>query len=242
MREMAFTERPQRSEIQTGFPSREPLLALRGVSKRWAPDRPPVLDELQLELATGELVAVEGRNGIGKTTLLRVIAGLLVPDHGEVRLAGIDPERDRAGYNRRLGLLTAGNSGLYARLGVDEIIAFWAGQAMLPRARRRAAIADVLESFSLHDVRGRRVDRLSMGQRQRLRLALAFLHGPELVLLDEPSTSLDADGVAIIAAALDRHRTRGGAAIVCAPDSEQAPLGLDRTLQFADGRLREVDQ
>jgi len=201
-----------------------------------------VLDELELELAHGELVAVEGRNGIGKTTLLRVIAGLLVPDHGEVRLAGIDPERDRAGYNRRLGLLTAGNSGLYARLGVDENLAFWAGQAMLPRARRRAAIADVLESFSLHDVRGRRVDRLSMGQRQRLRLALAFLHGPELVLLDEPSTSLDAEGVGIIAAALDRHRTQGGAAIVCAPESAQAPLGLDRTLEFAEGRLREVDR
>jgi ABC-type multidrug transport system ATPase subunit len=134
-------------------------------------------------------------------------------------------------------MLTAGNSGLYARLGVDENLAFWASQAMLPRERRGSAVTDALELFALHDVRGRRVDRLSMGQRQRLRLALAFLHGPELVLLDEPSTSLDGDGVAIVAAALQRHRALGGAAIVAAPGSEQGPLGLDRTLEFADGRL-----
>jgi heme ABC exporter ATP-binding subunit CcmA len=239
---MAFTERPQRSDFRTESPPQGLLLELHGVSKRWAPDRPPVLDELELELANGQLVAVAGRNGIGKTTLLRVIAGLLVPDHGEVRLAGIDPERDRAGYNRRIGLLTAGNSGLYARLGVDENLAFWASQAMLARERRRAAITDALELFALHDVRGRRVDRLSMGQRQRLRLALAFMHGPELVLLDEPSTSLDADGVATVAAALQRHRAQGGAAIVAAPASEQAPLGLDRTLEFAGGRLLETNR
>lgn len=237
---MAFTERSQRSEFRTATSGRASLLRLAGVSKRWSPDQPPVLDDLELELGDGELVAVAGRNGIGKTTLLRVIAGLLVPDRGEVRLAGIDPERDRAGYNRRIGMLTAGNSGLYARLGVDENLAFWASQAMLSRDRRGTAVTDALELFALHDVRGRRVDRLSMGQRQRLRLALAFLHGPELVLLDEPSTSLDADGVAIVAQALQRHRAHGGAAIVAAPGSEQTSLGLDRTLEFAGGRLREA--
>jgi ABC-2 type transport system ATP-binding protein len=195
---------------------------------------------LVIALDPGELVAVTGRNGIGKTTLLRVIAGLLVPEEGELRLAGIDPERDRAAYNRRLGLLTAGNSGLYARLGVDENLGFWATQAMLPRASRREAVAEALERFGLQEVRGRRVDRLSMGQRQRLRLALTFLHAPELVLLDEPSTSLDEEGVALVAAVLARHRRRGGAAIIAGPASEQRPLGLDRTLEFADGRLREA--
>ncbi len=217
-----------------------PLLRLRGVSKRWSPGAEPVLDALDLDLGAGELIAVAGRNGIGKTTLLRVIAGLLVPDEGEVRIAGLDPDRDRTEYNRRLGLLTAGNSGLYARLGVDENLAFWARQALLGRRRSREAIAAMLELFALHEVRGRRVDRLSMGQRQRLRLALTFLHSPAVALLDEPLTSLDADGVSVVAEALARHRELGGAAIVCSPDSEQASLRLDRTLQFASGRLREA--
>jgi len=237
---MAYA-RTRSSELRSGgLPAAPPLLTLRGVTKRWAAGAPPILDELELELGAGELVGVTGRNGTGKTTLLRVIAGLLVPERGELRLAGIDPERDRAGYNRRLGLLTAGNAGLYARLGVDENLAFWAAQAMLPRARRRAAVNDVLELFALHEIRGRRVDRLSMGQRQRLRLALAFLHGPRLLLLDEPAASLDAAGVAIVAAALQRHRAAGGAAIVAAPSTDQVPLGPDRTLEFAGGRLCEV--
>ena len=220
--------------------SSRPVLELRGVAKRWIRDGPPILDDLDLTLAPGELVAVTGRNGIGKTTLLRVIAGLLVCDAGTVRVLGLDPERERTAFNRHLGLLTAGNSGLYARLGVDQNLEFWARLALVPRPRRRARIAEVFDLFELHEVRGRRVDRLSMGQRQRLRLALAFLHEPSLALLDEPSTSLDADGVAIVARALDRHRERGGAAIVCSPDSEQTSLGLDRTLVFSAGRLHET--
>jgi heme ABC exporter ATP-binding subunit CcmA len=223
-----------------GPPRTEPVLALAGITRRWAKDRPPVIDGIDLVLAPGELVAVAGRNGTGKTTLLRVIAGLLLADAGTLRVLGLDPERRRAAYNRHLGLLTAGNSGLYARLGVDQNVDFWARMTLIPRRRRAAAIADALDLFGLHDVRGRRVDRLSMGQRQRLRLALAFLHQPELMLLDEPSTSLDAEGVAIVREALSRHRERGGAAIVCSPESEQDALGLDRTHQLIDGRLERA--
>jgi heme ABC exporter ATP-binding subunit CcmA len=216
------------------------VLQLRGVTKRWGPDTDPVLDGLDLTLGPGELVAVAGRNGIGKTTLLRVIAGLLLADAGTVRIAGLDPERSRGQVNRRLGLLTAGNSGLYARLGLDDNLRFWARLTLIPRAERRERIAEVLELFALHDVRGRRVDRLSMGQRQRLRLALAFLHRPALLLLDEPATSLDADGIELVRRALARHRADAGAAIVCAPDSPRAALGLDRTLALSGGRLTDA--
>jgi heme ABC exporter ATP-binding subunit CcmA len=218
-------------------PGELPVLSLSGVAKRWAPDRPPVLEGLDLELSAGELVAVAGRNGIGKTTLLRVVAGLLLADAGQVRVLGLAPEAGRTAYNRHLGLLTAGNSGLYARLGVDQNLEFWARMTLMPRGARARAIAEVLDHFELHEVRGRRVDRLSMGQRQRLRIALVFLHGPELLLLDEPSTSLDAGGVSLVRDALHLHRARGGAAIVCSPDSEQDALGLDATYELVAGRL-----
>jgi ABC-2 type transport system ATP-binding protein len=237
---MALPDRPQPFPLLAEPSSSAPLLSLSQVNKRWSPELPPVLQALDLTLGAGELVAVAGRNGIGKTTLLRVISGLLVPDSGVLRLAGLDPEHDRTEYNRRLGLLTAGTSGLYARLDIDQNLGFWARQALIPRRRRREAIAEVIDRFALHEVRGRRVDRLSMGQRQRVRLALVFLHEPAVALLDEPSTSLDAEGIAIVREALARHRSGGGAAIVCSPDSEQVALGLNRTLEFSDGRLRGV--
>jgi ABC-2 type transport system ATP-binding protein len=234
------------SQIQTTgspvtVPARPaPVLWMSGVHKRWAADRPPVLDGLELGLGPGELVAVAGRNGIGKTTLLRIAAGLLLADSGQVRVLGLDPEDGRTAYNRHLGLLAAGNSGLYARLGVDQNLEFWARMTLMPRARRAQAIGDVLDRFALHEVRGRRVDRLSMGQRQRLRIALAFLHGPALLLLDEPCTSLDAAGVSIVRAALAHHGSGGGAAIVCSPDSEQDALGLHATYELVAGRLERT--
>jgi heme ABC exporter ATP-binding subunit CcmA len=217
-----------------------PVLAVSGVVKHWPGEQPPVLDGVDLQLGPGELVAVAGRNGIGKTTLLRIVAGLLLADSGQVSVLGLDAEAGRTAYNRHLGLLTAGNSGLYARLGVDQNLDFWARMTLIGRAQRGQAIADVLDHFALHEVRGRRVDRLSMGQRQRLRIALAFLHEPELLLLDEPCTSLDAEGVRIVRSALALHRARGGAAIVCSPESEQEALGLDITHELIAGRLERA--
>jgi ABC-type protease/lipase transport system fused ATPase/permease subunit len=92
--------------------------------------------------------------------------------------------------------------------------------------------------FALAPLLGRRVDRLSMGQRQRLRLALAFLHRPMLVLLDEPATSLDGDGITLLQRALDEHRAEGGAAIVCLPTGWEQMLALDRGFLLTDGTLR----
>jgi ABC-2 type transport system ATP-binding protein len=154
-----------------------------------------------------------------------------------VRLCDFDAEAHRTEFQRRLGFLSAGNTGLYARLKVEHHLEYWARLAYVPRARRAHAIGAALDDFGLHDLCGRRVDRLSMGQRQRLRLALAFLHDPEVVLLDEPRTSLDAEGLALIGDALDRLRARGGAAVVCAPTGEDAGVTFDRTHVVSDGRL-----
>jgi ABC-2 type transport system ATP-binding protein len=216
------------------------VLSLSGIVKRWDPRQPPVLDGIELELQRGAVVAVTGRNGAGKTTLLRIVAGLLTPERGEMRLLGLDPERNRTEYNRRLGFLAAGNTGLYARLNVDHNLELWARLALMSRSRRLQAIAEMSDLFGLHALRGRRVDRLSMGQRQRLRLALAFLHDPDLVLLDEPCTSLDEDGVAHLRGALERLRGRGGAAIVCSPEPEGDRLVLDRNYVVGGGRLVEA--
>jgi ABC-2 type transport system ATP-binding protein len=213
-----------------------PVLVLEGIVKSWDPGR-PILDGAAMTVAKGTTVLVSGRNGAGKTTLLRIAAGLITPEEGTVRLGGLDPERDRDEFHKRLGFLSAGNTGLYARLTMEHHLEFWARLALLPRNRRATAIERVLDAFELREFVGRRVDRLSMGQRQRLRLALAFLHDPELVLLDEPTTSLDQEGVTLLAGALAELTARDGAAIVCAPSGEDLHLTFDYEYTVGEGRL-----
>ena len=210
-------------------------LTLRTVSKRWGAKQ--VLLAASLELDPGEIVWLDGRNGAGKTTLLRIASGLIAPDEGEVSLKGLDPERDRRAYQRRLGFLSAGNLGLYARMTVAENLEFFAGIALIPPAGRAEAIVRAAARFELAELLDERADRLSTGQRQRARLAIAFLHDPDVVLLDEPHTSLDDNAMALLNGALAELAERGGAAIWCAPAPHQAGLEFDRGLRVEDGRV-----
>jgi ABC-2 type transport system ATP-binding protein len=154
-----------------------------------------------------------------------------------VRICGLDSERDRTEFQRRAGFVSAGNTGLYARLKVRHHLDMWAKLALVPREKRADAIARVTRMFVLEELLGRRVDRMSMGQRQRLRLALGFLHEPTLVLLDEPGTSLDDEGLAILGTALEELKAGGGAAIACLPAHWEQLPAIDAGFVLADGRL-----
>jgi ABC-2 type transport system ATP-binding protein len=215
----------------------EPLLRMDGIEKRWPKMAAPVLNGVRLHVEPGTTVAIGGRNGAGKTTLLRIAASLILPDAGAVRVASLDPERDRTEYQRRIGFVAAGNSGLFARLKVEHHLAYWARLALLPRSDRQSAIEKTIEQFELRELCGKRVDRLSMGQRQRLRVSLAFLHRPPLVLLDEPRTSLDEEAAALLAGAVQQLTSDGGAAVVCSPSGESNWLRYDHRYVVADGRL-----
>ena len=215
------------------------MLSLRDLVKRWKGMPAPVLAGVSLRLAPGEVVGVHGRNGSGKTTLLRIAAGLITADSGEVELDGSSPETSRREFQRRIGFVSAGNGALFARLTVDHHLAFCARLALLSPEVARASAARAAEGFALDELRGKRVDRLSSGQRQRLRLALGFLHDPAVILLDEPGTSLDPPALRLLENVLDRHRARGAAAIVCSPNAAAEGLSVDRSLLVRDGRLVE---
>jgi ABC-2 type transport system ATP-binding protein len=215
------------------------LLSLRDIAKHWTGMPAPVLDGVSLRLGPGEAVGVHGRNGSGKTTLLRVAAGLITPDSGDVELDGVGPETNPREFNRRIGFVSAGNGALFARLTVDHHLAFCSRLALLGSDEARAASARAVADFALDELRGKRVDRLSSGQRQRLRLALGFLHDPSVILLDEPETSLDAPARDLLSEALERHRARGAAAIVCSPSPVADGVSLDRSLFVRDGQLVE---
>ncbi|HVO55201.1 MAG TPA: ABC transporter ATP-binding protein [Solirubrobacterales bacterium] len=227
-------ERPQPAPQPTGRTARRALLSAHGLCRAWG--RRTVLDQVELAVEPGTLVGIGGANGAGKTTLLRICAGLIRPDRGSVELDGLDPHRDRARYQRRVGFLSAGDRGLYARLTVRQHLELWGRISLLDRRRFPLAIASVVESLDLGELTDQRMDRLSTGQRQRVRLAMAFLHEPDLVLLDEPLNSLDDAAAALMLALLARLTERGGAAIWCSPGlAEEAPF--DRKLTLDAGRL-----
>ncbi|MGH9031326.1 MAG: ABC transporter ATP-binding protein [Acidimicrobiia bacterium] len=211
-------------------------LDLVGVTKCW--DELTVLDGVDLTVEPGQIVRVGGDNGAGKTTLLRIATGIVVPDAGSVTLGELRPDRDRRSYHRRLGFLAAGDRGLYARLSVRQNLEFAAGIAFLRGRRSHDAVAGAIDRFGLTPFAERRVERLSMGQRQRVRLAMTLLHTPDLVLLDEPRTSLDESGVELLANALEDVTRRGGAALWCSPTADDAVLPYDRAYELHAGKLR----
>lgn len=211
------------------------------VHHRWRADRPPVLDGVNLRLSAGTVTWIGGRNGVGKTTLLRIAGGILIPRAGTVRLSGLDPIRDRRAYHRRLGFLSAGDRGLYARMSVSQHLDYWARLAYVPRSERPTRVAQAISAFELEPQADQRVDRLSMGQRQRARLAMAFLHTPDVVLLDEPRNSLDDDGYRILNDQVIGLARRGGTVLWCSPRGEDRVLRFDACYSLDNGKLRAAE-
>jgi ABC-2 type transport system ATP-binding protein len=218
-----------------------PLLELERLYHRWKGPKPPVLDDVSLALHAGEVTWIGGRNGVGKTTLLRLAAGILLPQRGCVRMGELTPRSRTRRYQRQIGFLSAGDRGLQARMSVRQQLDYWARLAYVPRERRAELVDDGLRRFGLRELAERRVDRMSMGQRQRIRLALAFLHRPRVLLLDEPRNSLDDEGYQLLGEQIEWITSRGAAVLWCSPRGEDRVLACDAGYTLEDGRLERVE-
>jgi heme exporter protein A len=161
----------------------------------------PALREVSLKVASGSTLALIGRNGAGKTTLLRIVAGLSKPSRGGVRILGENARDESA--RRRIGVLGHGIS-LYDELSATENLVLFARLYGLEQPRKRAH--EWLERTGLERVRDGLVREFSRGMRQRLAVARAFLHEPDVLLFDEPFTALDDRAIAVLQTLLsDAH-------------------------------------
>ena len=161
----------------------------------------PALRKIQLSIAPGSTVALLGRNGAGKTTLLRIIAGLSKASEGSVKIAGSDVRQETT--RRRIGVLGHGIS-LYDELSATENLVLFAKLYGLPDPEKQAL--EWLERTGLDRVRDGLVREFSRGMRQRLAVARAFIHSPDILLLDEPFTALDDRAIAVLQSLLaDAH-------------------------------------
>ena len=223
--------------------STKAMVVLSGVSKRFREglSERSVLDGVDAVIAAGEFVAIQGRSGSGKTTLLNLIAGLDVPDAGEVYVDGQAltrlSDRERTLFRRRhLGFVFQFFN-LIPTLTVRENLAFSLDLNQVEAARADSIIVTLLEAVGLAGRADSFPDRLSGGEQQRVAIARALAHAPRLVLADEPTGNLDQEtesGVLALLAELPRLR---GATLVVATHSAEIARRADRVLLIRDGRL-----
>ena len=188
-----------------------------------------VFKNLDFSAAGGTVTAVLGANGAGKSTLLRLIAGLLRPDAGEIKVQGATDSQSEvsSAQLRALCGLSAPDAPLYRELSCLENLEFF-GQARGVDYRGETLLSH-LEKFALRARRNDLAGDLSSGLRARLQLAVATLHQPPILLLDEPSANLDEAGRALLKCVLEEQRTRG-LALVATNDT--------RDLELCDEQIR----
>jgi ABC-2 type transport system ATP-binding protein len=187
------------------------------------------LDDVTLRVEPGEVVALLGPNGAGKSTFVDVLLGLVRPDAGAVRLWGLPPPAAcRAG---RIGAMLQ-QGGLLGGLTVRELVEVVRGLAPSPRP-----LAEVLDATGVAAVADRRCDRLSGGQAQRVRFALAIAGDPDLLVLDEPTAAMDVASRRAFWSSLHAWTERGRTVLFATHHLEEADAHADRTLVLARGRL-----
>jgi len=168
------------------------VVALRGLSKRYG--RVLALSDVTLEVPPGP-VGLLGPNGAGKSTLIRLLLGLLRPDGGEARIAGFDPARpsERLEIRRAVGYMPEGDC-LIAGMNAVDLVQTLGRLTGLSRRDAMTRSHEVLDYVGLEEARYRRLDEYSTGMKQRLKLAQALVHDPDILLLDEPTNGLDPKG------------------------------------------------
>ncbi len=207
-------------------------LAVHGLKKSFA--LKPILRGINLELAQGQRLALMGANGAGKTTLLRTLAALTKADNGTVTLAGLDMQHDAQQIRHLVGLV-AHQPYLYEELTALENLLFFGKLYNVPSARERAT--ELLRMAGLERRACDRVGTFSRGQVQRLAWARALLHSPQLLLLDEPDTGLDSEGLALIERLLTMHTQQGGTTLFTTHQLERALHLGDQVAMLANGRI-----
>jgi ABC-2 type transport system ATP-binding protein len=168
-----------------------PFRRVRAFFHRPLKDPVEALRDVSFEVETGEIFGLIGRNGAGKTTLTKIVATLVQPTNGSVSVNGHDSVNDDEHVRRQIGLATAEERSFYWRLTSEQNLMFFARLHGLSDRVAKQRIKDVVSKLELDEVARRRFGELSTGNKQRLAVARALLPGPPVLLLDEPTRSLD---------------------------------------------------
>jgi putative spermidine/putrescine transport system ATP-binding protein len=216
--------------------SPDPHLRLDGLVKRYGAQA--AVDGVSLDVARGECIALLGPSGCGKTTTLRLVAGFIAPDQGRILIGGRAVERDPP-HRRAIGMVFQ-NYALFPHLTAAGNVAFGLEMRNLPRAERESRVAEALAMVGLSHLADRYPARMSGGQQQRVALARALVIRPELLLLDEPLSNLDAGLRVEMREEIARLRAAAGITTLFVTHDQAEALALaDRVAVMDQGRIVE---
>ncbi|NOZ95915.1 MAG: ATP-binding cassette domain-containing protein [Acidobacteria bacterium] len=219
------------------------LLEVRELVKRYG-ERIAV-DHVAFTVSAGEIYGLLGPNGAGKTTTIKVLTGLLPPTSGSVRIAGFDPFAEPLKAKAQLGWVGQETS-LYEDLTARENLELACALGRVPRSEVRSRVAGLLETIGLADRAGERVSRFSGGMKRRLHLAVALVHRPRVLLLDEPLVGVDPQARAHLMGLIERLAEEGHAVLLTTHDMDDAQrlssrVGiLDHGKLLAEGTVDEL--
>jgi ABC-2 type transport system ATP-binding protein len=206
-------------------------LLLDGVSKHYASHT--AVRDLSLTVPVGSIYGILGPNGAGKSTTLRMVMNIIARDGGRIEVLGRAPEAD--GTHRRVGYLPE-ERGLYRRMNVADVLVFFGRLKGMDRSAAKSAGDVWLERMGLAEWRGARVDTLSKGMQQKVQFITTVMHGPELLILDEPQSGLDPVNQEVLRETILKTRADGGTVVLSTHNMDQAETLCDSVCIIAGGR------
>jgi ABC-2 type transport system ATP-binding protein len=212
------------------------MIETRGLTKRYGAR--VAVDDVSLQVRSGEIYGFLGPNGAGKTTTILMLLGILQPDAGEARIAGQPVGRNNLAARRLVGAVSE-NQYLYDDVTVEEYLRFFARFYRVEQPGRR--IAELLEEVGLTARAGDRAVHLSRGLQQKLGLARALLHDPPVLILDEPVSGLDPHGIREVREIIVRERGRGRCIFLSSHVLSEVERTADRVGILRAGRLLVED-
>jgi sodium transport system ATP-binding protein len=195
------------------------------------------VDGIDFTCTRGEIFGLLGLNGAGKTTTLRLLATMLRPDSGSIRIGGVDAGAQPEAVRAQIGFLT-GSTGLYWRLTPREIMTYFGQLAGLDRPTIRRRADDLIERLGMGDFVDRRVDKLSSGQKQRASIARTLIHDPPVLILDEPTVGLDVITSRAIVDFIAEAKRAGKCVVLSTHIMHEAAKLCDRIGIIHQGRMR----
>jgi ABC-2 type transport system ATP-binding protein len=213
------------------------MIEVQNLTKRYA--RHEAVRDVSFSVQRGEIVGFLGPNGAGKTTTLRMLTGYLPPTSGSARIAGYDIFRQSIEARRRIGYMPE-NVPLYEDMRVREYLKFRAQLKGLSGSTARGRLGDVIETCGLQSVRRKMIKTLSKGFRQRVGLADALVHDPELLILDEPTNGLDPNQIRQIRE-LIRQLGQNHTVLISTHILHEVEMTCNRVIIIDNGRIKAAD-
>ena len=198
------------------------------------------VDHINFTVKQGEIFGFLGPNGAGKTTTQRMLTTLLAPTEGRLLINGHDLSRDSYPAKRQIGLVPE-ESNVYTELTAWDNLMFTASLYRVPRAERAARAQELLETFGLWEKRDMKVENFSKGMRRRMSIAMAIIHKPALLFLDEPTPGLDAQSIRFIWELIRRMNAEGTTIFISTHQIEEANQLCERVAIISHGKIAAID-